>query len=179
MKTRDLVKLGIPAGRCTDAAQRLLQATQTSKGSTRAVLDDLRRLAEAPEAFLTHDRYRDLAQALIDTRAAGRRYRPRDVDAPYRIWGEGLEPDAVRQMTNACRLPVAAAGALMPDAHVGYGLPIGCCPNGKTRTSGNIETAHGRPPVCPTPGGIVRFPRKKPLPAVGFRRSPRAVRGAP
>ena len=46
-------------------------------------------------------------------------------DAPYRIWGEGLEPDAVRQMVNACKLPVAVAGALMPDAHVGYGLPIG------------------------------------------------------
>jgi len=46
-------------------------------------------------------------------------------DAPYRIWGHGLEPDAVRQMTNACKLPIAAAGALMPDAHVGYGLPIG------------------------------------------------------
>ena len=45
--------------------------------------------------------------------------------APYRIWGEGLEPDALRQMANACRLPVAVAGALMPDAHVGYGLPIG------------------------------------------------------
>ena len=28
-------------------------------------------------------------------------------------------------MFNACRLPVAAAGALMPDAHLGYGLPIG------------------------------------------------------
>jgi tRNA-splicing ligase RtcB len=46
-------------------------------------------------------------------------------DAPYRIWGEGLEPDAVQQLKNACRLPVAVAGALMPDAHVGYGLPIG------------------------------------------------------
>jgi tRNA-splicing ligase RtcB len=45
--------------------------------------------------------------------------------APYRIWGHGLEPDAVQQMVNACRLPVSAAGALMPDAHVGYGLPIG------------------------------------------------------
>ena len=44
--------------------------------------------------------------------------------APYRVWGEGLEPDALKQMSNACRLPVAAAGALMPDAHVGYGLPI-------------------------------------------------------
>ncbi len=28
-------------------------------------------------------------------------------------------------MHNACRLPVAVSGALMPDAHVGYGLPIG------------------------------------------------------
>ena len=28
-------------------------------------------------------------------------------------------------MANACALPVAVAGALMPDAHVGYGLPIG------------------------------------------------------
>jgi tRNA-splicing ligase RtcB len=29
------------------------------------------------------------------------------------------------QMEKACLLPVAVAGALMPDAHVGYGLPIG------------------------------------------------------
>jgi tRNA-splicing ligase RtcB (3'-phosphate/5'-hydroxy nucleic acid ligase) len=28
-------------------------------------------------------------------------------------------------MADACRLPVSLAGALMPDAHVGYGLPIG------------------------------------------------------
>jgi tRNA-splicing ligase RtcB len=49
----------------------------------------------------------------------------RDADAPYRVWGADFEPDALRQMTNACKLPVAVAGALMPDAHVGYGLPIG------------------------------------------------------
>jgi tRNA-splicing ligase RtcB len=41
------------------------------------------------------------------------------------IWGEGLEEAAVNQMLHACRLPVSLAGALMPDAHVGYGLPIG------------------------------------------------------
>src|SRR5437868_6709575 len=45
--------------------------------------------------------------------------------APYRIWGENLEDTALQQMKNACMLPVAVAGALMPDAHVGYGLPIG------------------------------------------------------
>ncbi len=46
-------------------------------------------------------------------------------EAPYQVWGEDIEADALKQMENACRLPVAAAGALMPDAHVGYGLPIG------------------------------------------------------
>ncbi len=50
---------------------------------------------------------------------------PRTVDAPYRVWGEHHESTALDQMRNACRLPVAVAGALMPDAHVGYGLPIG------------------------------------------------------
>jgi tRNA-splicing ligase RtcB (3'-phosphate/5'-hydroxy nucleic acid ligase) len=49
----------------------------------------------------------------------------RPIDAPYQIWGSNLEPDAVRQLTNACKLPVAVSAALMPDAHVGYGLPIG------------------------------------------------------
>jgi tRNA-splicing ligase RtcB len=45
--------------------------------------------------------------------------------APWRQWGTDLEPGAVAQMESACRLPVAVRGALMPDAHVGYGLPIG------------------------------------------------------
>ena len=47
------------------------------------------------------------------------------MSAPYRQWGFDLEPESVRQMDNACRLPVAVRGALMPDAHRGYGLPIG------------------------------------------------------
>jgi tRNA-splicing ligase RtcB len=45
---------------------------------------------------------------------------------PYRTWGEAyVDPEARRQMDAALRLPVSVAGALMPDAHVGYGLPIG------------------------------------------------------
>jgi tRNA-splicing ligase RtcB len=45
--------------------------------------------------------------------------------APWRSWGEDLDPKAVQQMADGCSLPVAVRGALMPDAHVGYGLPIG------------------------------------------------------
>ena len=54
-----------------------------------------------------------------------KRFFPRSSPAPYRQWGTGLEPESVRQLENACALPVAVRGALMPDAHVGYGLPIG------------------------------------------------------
>ncbi|MBL8166131.1 MAG: RtcB family protein [Anaerolineae bacterium] len=45
---------------------------------------------------------------------------------PYRIWGaEQIDPESLNQMNAAMRLPISVAGALMPDAHVGYGLPIG------------------------------------------------------
>jgi tRNA-splicing ligase RtcB len=44
----------------------------------------------------------------------------------YGVWGAPLiHAEARRQMDDAMRLPVSVAGALMPDAHVGYGLPVG------------------------------------------------------
>ena len=43
----------------------------------------------------------------------------------WKQWGTDLESESIKQMHNACSLPVAAAAALMPDAHVAYGLPIG------------------------------------------------------
>jgi tRNA-splicing ligase RtcB len=49
-----------------------------------------------------------------------------DVPKPAPVWGRDLiDPAAITQMENAMRLPVTIAGALMPDAHVGYGIPIG------------------------------------------------------
>lgn len=54
---------------------------------------------------------------------------------PYKTWGtELIDPDAHRQMRVAMRLPSAQRGALMPDAHVGYGLPIG----GVLATAGTV-----------------------------------------
>jgi tRNA-splicing ligase RtcB (3'-phosphate/5'-hydroxy nucleic acid ligase) len=45
---------------------------------------------------------------------------------PYKVWGrEFVDAGSIEQMDNAMRLPVSTAGALMPDAHIGYGLPIG------------------------------------------------------
>ncbi|PZR27445.1 MAG: RNA-splicing ligase RtcB [Citrobacter freundii] len=44
----------------------------------------------------------------------------------FNVFGaEHIEQGAMHQMYTAAKLPVAVAGALMPDAHSGYGLPIG------------------------------------------------------
>lgn len=45
---------------------------------------------------------------------------------PYAVFGrDQIEEGALKQMETAATLPIAQAGALMPDAHQGYGLPIG------------------------------------------------------
>lgn len=41
-------------------------------------------------------------------------FKPRASCAPCTVWGEGLDANALEQMQNACDLPVAVAGALMP-----------------------------------------------------------------
>lgn len=43
----------------------------------------------------------------------------------YMTFGVDIDENSHKQMAKAMELPVAVAGALMPDAHLGYGLPIG------------------------------------------------------
>lgn len=43
----------------------------------------------------------------------------------YQTWGTEIDDNSHIQMREACDLPIAVKGALMPDAHLGYGLPIG------------------------------------------------------
>lgn len=50
----------------------------------------------------------------------------RNEPLPYVVFGrEYIEQGALDQMKTAASLPISVAGALMPDAHQGYGLPIG------------------------------------------------------
>lgn len=50
----------------------------------------------------------------------------RDTSLEYAVYGNAfIEDTARRQMDIAMRLPVTVSGALMPDAHGGFGVPIG------------------------------------------------------
>ena len=125
MKSRELKNLGIPAGDVMRIAKRTVAAARTQKLKSSAVRTLLRDLVSNPNSFLNDAVFAELATALSQRTVARQRYVPRADSAPYRQWGQNLEPESVRQLENACSLPIAVRGALMPDAHRGYGLPIG------------------------------------------------------
>jgi len=120
MNTKDLITLGFPPGDALKLANAHMRRLFAAGLDRAAVEAELTAILREPEVWLGHPNAGDLAHALSQPV-----FVPRTKPAPWRQWGEGLEPEAVKQMANACALPVAVAGALMPDAHVGYGLPIG------------------------------------------------------
>jgi len=123
MNGKDLIKLGYKPGAAIGIALRLIpEASKHLDGDE--IRRELRAVLENPVQHSTHPYFGEVAVALREDleRPA---FQERPEPAPYKIWGEGLEAGAVEQMKQAARLPVAVSGALMPDAHVGYGLPIG------------------------------------------------------
>src|SRR5438876_2988587 len=120
MNTKDLLRLGVPLGEATRRATDFISKFILSGGDKARLGDEVKAIIANPSVF-AEDRLRDeFAKALLNAPPP-----PRNEPVKYRQWGEGLEHEAVMQMEKACLLPVAVAGALMPDAHVGYRLPIG------------------------------------------------------
>jgi tRNA-splicing ligase RtcB len=125
MRSKDLKGLGIPAGEAVQLALKLVGAAQERGRDPRGIGGQLRALVRNPSAFGDDADFGELARLLRALEVARAGYVPREQDAPFRQWGSDLEPESVQQLVNACKLPVAVRGALMPDAHRGYGLPIG------------------------------------------------------
>ncbi len=120
MNTKDFIRLGIPLGEATRRATDFVSQFILSGGDKTKLEEELKAIITNPELFAEDPVRKELAKAIVNAPPP-----PRAEPVKYRQWGEGLEYEAVMQMEKACLLPVAVAGALMPDAHVGYGLPIG------------------------------------------------------
>jgi tRNA-splicing ligase RtcB len=123
MKPRELEKLGVPR-HAMKAAQASLAAAAAGGLRGPAMRERIRQVVSDPAGHTDDSSFGELARALAAVRSSPA-FTERTLPAPYRRWGADLEEESVRQMERACRLPVSVAGALMPDAHVGYGLPIG------------------------------------------------------
>jgi tRNA-splicing ligase RtcB (3'-phosphate/5'-hydroxy nucleic acid ligase) len=124
MKKRDLEKLGIPRGPAMDEALAAVIAASRDGLHKREIVSILQSVVENPSALKIDPIFGSLARSLLDKNDAPRS-RARSLTAPWKLWGADIDKEAIAQMERACALPVAVRGALMPDAHVGYGLPIG------------------------------------------------------
>ena len=125
MNRKKLSKLGIPNGAAMKTAIRLV-AQAGQKGMKKRDVDRaLTVMMEDPGSVPPGDHFAPLARMLV---AGMEDSSPKISDLPaasWRQWGSDIGMTAIQQMNTACSLPVAVQGALMPDAHQGYGLPIG------------------------------------------------------
>jgi tRNA-splicing ligase RtcB (3'-phosphate/5'-hydroxy nucleic acid ligase) len=98
------------------------------KHSTEAeALQILADVLAAPENYLADDILGKIAEKLVEEVYEEVTEIPlNEKGIDYNVFGaKHIEEGALKQMEIAAKLPVAVAGALMPDAHQGYGLPIG------------------------------------------------------
>jgi tRNA-splicing ligase RtcB len=120
MNSRQLQKLGVPE-ECVPAAIVAIQnATKGHALRGKEVKEIIKAVIEKPGEHLNDPHFGALAQELLADREF---VRPEPI--AYRTWGSEIDEAAHAQMRQACGVPSAAGAALMPDAHVGYGLPIG------------------------------------------------------
>jgi len=125
MKRRELINLGIVHRDALDAATEALASAAAAGIRKSELRETVRAVVANPSAYLEDAHFGSLAKTMCKEPPV--HYVPQRTSgpAPYRTWGTNLDRESIEQMDNACSLPVSIMGALMPDAHVGYGLPIG------------------------------------------------------
>jgi tRNA-splicing ligase RtcB len=121
----DLLEIGYHPGKILGAALELME-DRFDELPAKEVLLLMKALAKEPERFMDHEVLAELAAAMIEESLIEPEISLKAEKGDYAVYGSAyIEEGARKQMDIAMRLPVTVAGALMPDAHQGYGLPIG------------------------------------------------------
>ncbi|MFZ4057551.1 MAG: RtcB family protein [Ferruginibacter sp.] len=126
LKAKEIRAIGYPQTPVIPIAMQIMGKEFKFETKEKAV-EILAAILANPEAYLEHAQLAPIATQLsaqkvkdadrIDLNSSG---------IHFEVFGkEGIMENALHQMYMAAKLPIAVAGALMPDAHSGYGLPIG------------------------------------------------------
>lgn len=123
LKGKDLLKLGYPNNQSVNIAMEVMKKNQEGKNKA-FVKSILQQILQNPEQFWNDLTYGAIAEALLQSTKTERQMLNAN-RVPFQIYGDDISDEAKNQLYTALKLPVAVQGALMPDAHSGYGLPIG------------------------------------------------------
>ncbi len=128
IKGNDLKTAGVPSGPLAGLAVAVAKKHFRTEDYDR-FLKELAIVSESPEKFtdnIVWDIYANKLVSHLKEEEAQKEIPLNETPAPYQIWGQkNIDASAIQQMDIAVHLPVTHSGALMPDAHHGYGLPIG------------------------------------------------------
>lgn len=127
IKGKDLRKINYKSDKAKSLAMNIMLQHFKHLSKTEK-LDILAGVLQEPEKYAKHEVLAPLAEEFMDVveTASGTSYKLCDEPKPYTVFGKKfIDQNTLNQMDVAMQLPVAVKGALMPDAHVGYGLPIG------------------------------------------------------
>ncbi len=123
MNRKQLQKLGVPPDCTLAAVQALSKAAEQGTGlglKGKRARQLVSEVVGNPRTFETDPIWGEFARELLAQSAPVNRE-----PISYRTWGTDIDTGAHTQMREACQIPSAVGAALMPDAHIGYGLPIG------------------------------------------------------
>lgn len=126
MQGKELRAIGYPEGPVISIAMNVMQKNY-KRHTKEEVMEILQKVLASPIEY-RHDTVLALIaeQLLPKPSAEGSDISLNNSGIQFNVFGqEHIEEGAMHQMYTAAKLPVAVAGALMPDAHHGYGLPIG------------------------------------------------------
>jgi tRNA-splicing ligase RtcB len=126
LKGKELRAIGYPEGPVISIAMNVMERNYKHE-STEGALEILKRVLATPVDYLEDALLAPVAQQLMpEPVLEGVEVSLNATGIQFNVFGaEFIEQGAMNQMYQAAKLPVSVAGALMPDAHAGYGLPIG------------------------------------------------------
>ncbi|HVV04082.1 MAG TPA: RtcB family protein [Puia sp.] len=126
LRGKDLRAIGYPEGPVISIAMNVMEKNYkfTEKED---VMNLLKQILASPVEYANDAVLGLIAQQLIPKQETeGAEISLNNTGIQFNIFGsDQIEEGATHQMYQAAKLPIAVAGALMPDAHAGYGLPIG------------------------------------------------------
>ena len=123
----ELNDLGIPnIPEVMPLAMRLVNVAIGRGADEKNLREKLETLVDNPSSLRNDPILGEIAKALIPCLQESGYLAPRLSPVPWEHFGlQDIDPAAIEQIKQACLLPNAVRGALLPDAHLGYGLPIG------------------------------------------------------
>src|ERR1700733_9162135 len=126
LRGKDLRAIGYPEGPVISIAMNIMEKNYKFEKEEK-VMELLKTILASPVEYANDAVLGLIAQQLMPKQVTeGIEVSLNKTGIAFNVFGsEQVEEVAMDQMYRAAKLPAAVAGALIPDAHAGYGVPSG------------------------------------------------------